>query len=115
MVSTIKCNRVPISTYSCSSQTPKRLTRYDRERILTGLTLGQSPADLARILDRHRSVICREIDRNTRGKHTYSAFSAQKDAQNRALSRRGGRTKLATHPELWQFVSEKLTYRWSPQ
>lgn len=82
---------------------------------MTGLTLGQSQADLARLLGRHPSVICREIARNTRGKRSYSAFAAQKAAQNRTSSRRGGRTKLAILPELWNYVTEKLTFRWSPQ
>jgi len=96
-------------------RTLKRLTPFDRERILIGLSFGQSPADLARLLGRHRSVITREISRNTRTRRTYSAFAALKAALQRASSRRGGRTKLASHPELWHFVKEKLTLRWSPQ
>jgi IS30 family transposase len=96
-------------------RTQKRLTAYERERILTGLSLGQKPADLSRLLGRHRSVITREISRNTSPSRSYSAFTAHAAAQARASSRRAGRTKLACHPELWQFVTEKLTFRWSPQ
>jgi IS30 family transposase len=96
-------------------RTQKRLTPYERERILIGLGLGQRPADLARLLGRHRSVVTREIARNTRGGRPYSAHAAGLAAAARASSRRGGRTKLASHPELWQFVREKLTLRWSPQ
>jgi IS30 family transposase len=80
-------------------RTQKRLTPFDRERILIGLSFGQSPADLARLLGRHRSMITREISRNTRTRRTYSAFAAQKAALQRSSSRRGGRTKLASHPE----------------
>jgi IS30 family transposase len=48
-------------------RTQKRLTPHERERILIVLGLGKRPADLARLLGRHRSVVTREIARITRG------------------------------------------------
>lgn len=67
-------------------RTQKRLTPYEREQILTGLSLGQSPADLARLLGRHRSVIGREISRNTRPGRPCSAYAAQQAVHHRASS-----------------------------
>jgi len=41
------------------------LTREQRYEIQTYLKMGVKPAEIARKIDRHRSVICREIKRNS--------------------------------------------------
>lgn len=45
-------------------ETHKQLTHYDRERIASLLLLDFKPAQIAKRLGRHRSVITREIRNN---------------------------------------------------
>jgi len=93
----------------------KRLTHYDREQIASLLLLDYKPAQIAKKLGRHRSIITREIRNNQCRQTGYSAYDAHQSSQKRALGRRKGKHKLWNNAELWKFVREKLKLKWSPQ
>jgi transposase, IS30 family len=94
------------------AQSPHRLSFEERERILMGICRGESNAEIARALGRHRSTVGREIA-NCGCRHHYRALSAERKAQKRA--RRPKPTKLATHPELLAEVERRLGERCSPE
>jgi IS30 family transposase len=94
------------------AQSPHRLSFEERERILIGVTAGQSNAEIARALGRHRSTVGREIARCGR-RHHYRALQAERKAQKRA--RRPKLTKLSTHPRLLAEVQRRLSQRCSPE
>lgn len=96
-------------------ETHKRLTHYDRERIASLLLLDFKPAQIAKRLGRHRSVITREIRNNQCSQTGYSAYAAQQKSQKRALGRKKSRYKLRENAELWKLVRKKLKLKWSPQ
>ena len=94
------------------AQSPHRLSFEERERILIGVTVGESNAEIARALGRHRSTVGREIARCGR-RHHYRALQAERQAQTRA--RRPKPTKLSTHPQLLAEVQRRLSQRCSPE
>jgi len=95
--------------------THKRLTAHDRERIMVLLGQGHKPSQIAIMMNRHRSVISREINRNSPVGASYSAYTAQCKANSSASSRHYGHQKLTKSPALWTLVCEKLNLQWSPQ
>jgi IS30 family transposase len=94
------------------AHSPHRLSFEERERILIGVTRGESDAEIARALGRHRSTVGREIARCGR-RHHYRALSAERKAQKRA--QRPKPTKLATRPALLAEVERRLSERCSPE
>ncbi|MCH8495106.1 MAG: helix-turn-helix domain-containing protein, partial [Balneolales bacterium] len=93
--------------------THNRLTPIDRERIMVLLSQGYKPSHIAYQLARHRSVINREIKRNSCPEASYSAYTAQHKADSSARKRHFGHTKLTKSPALWTLVLEKLNLQWS--
>ncbi len=91
---------------------PGVLTRDEREEIRAGIERGESDADIACRLGRHRSTVWREIKHNG-GRDGYRAFRAHDRAALRA--RRCRPMWFETRPELWKLVEEKLELWWSPQ
>ena len=92
----------------------KRLTNAEREEISRGLAREENISAIANRLCRKTSTISREIRRNGR-KSGYRAFSAGRYAQERASSRKLGKSRLANGDRLRQYVMEKLRVRWSPR
>ncbi|MCP3993613.1 MAG: IS30 family transposase, partial [bacterium] len=88
------------------------LTVDEREEIRAGIERGESDADIACRLGRHRSTVWREIRANG-GRDSYRAFRAHDRAALRA--RRCRPMWFETRPELWKLVEEKLELWWSPQ
>ncbi|NNC41466.1 MAG: IS30 family transposase [Acidimicrobiia bacterium] len=88
------------------------LTIGEREEIRVGIDRGESDALIGGRLGRHRSTVWREI-RNNGGRGGYRAFRAHDQAALRA--RRNRAPWWETRPQLWQFVQQQLTKRWSPQ
>lgn len=91
---------------------PHRLSFEERERIRVGIAMGESNAEIARALGRHRATIGREIARCGR-RDRYRALEAERHAQKRA--RRPKPTKLAGHPHLLGEVERRLGKRCSPE
>jgi IS30 family transposase len=89
-----------------------RLSFDERVEIAIRVAGGESNAEIARGLGRHRSTIGREIARcHSRGR--YRPTTAQRRADR--LARRPKATRLAANPRLWAEVQAGLERCWSPQ
>jgi IS30 family transposase len=89
-----------------------RLGFEERIEISIRVARGETGAEIARALGRHRSTIGREIGRcQTRGH--YRPDTAQRKADR--LARRPKRTRLKQDPRLLAAVEVGLRRRWSPQ
>ena len=86
--------------------TRRQLTIKDRAEISAGLKAGWSPARIARDLGRDRSVITREIARNSTKTCGYRVVSADVRAQRRRA--RPQPRKVAADPLLGQRVLADL-------
>jgi IS30 family transposase len=74
---------------------------------------GLNQSQIARLLGRHRSTVCREVGRNsTRADGRYRAFTAQERANGRRSRSRRNQRFTAQDFEL---VNELLCRQWSPE
>ena len=89
------------------------LSFQERERISIGIAAGESNAQIARALGRHRSTVGREIERCCGQRGRYRALAAERRARGRA--RRPKATKLSGSPRLLAAVEAGLGARWSPE
>jgi len=87
------------------------LSLEDRVEIWLACRQGLSGAEIGRQLGRHRSTICRELQRCRPGQ--YRPFSAHRAAVRAAA--RPKPTKLASNPELLARVTAGLEALWSPR
>lgn len=92
---------------------PHRLSFEERERILVGICRGETDAEIARALGRHRSTVGREIRRCGGRRHHYRPLQAERISQR--LAARPKPTKLSSCPALVAAVEQGLGRRWSPQ
>ncbi|QDQ97192.1 IS30 family transposase [Tomitella sp. HY188] len=88
------------------------LSYTERVRIMIGLDFGVSKAEMARRIGRHRSIITRELARNTGPNGDYNADIAHAWAAHRA--RRPRTFKLKDHP-LCRQISDWIEDGWSPK
>jgi IS30 family transposase len=80
--------------------------------ILYGLLKTKTPREnIAKIMQRDRSTICREIKRNS-GLRGYRPKQAQRKAEQRRLKSR--RPCKMADDRIYAYVTDKLTKRWSP-
>jgi transposase, IS30 family len=84
----------------------------ERIEIAIRVARGESNAEIARGLGRHRSTIGRELAR-CRSRGPYRPVPAQRRADR--LARRAKPTRLAQNPRLLAAVEAGLGRRWSPQ
>lgn len=87
-----------------------QLTREQRYQIKALLGMGHSQTQIATAIGVHKSTISRELKRN-RGKRGYRP----KQAHEKALSRRQGKSKLRISSDVWALVERKLREDWSPE
>ncbi|HLI56086.1 MAG TPA: IS30 family transposase [Actinomycetota bacterium] len=90
-----------------------RLSIEERIEIGMRVAAGESDAEIARGLGRHRSTIGRELARCGKRRGHYAPFVAERRA--RRLACRPKLTKLAGHPQLLAWVEQKLSERFSPE
>lgn len=89
------------------------LTVQEREEIRVGIANGETDAEIAQRLCRHRGTIWREITANG-GRKNYRAYHAQDRADQAACRPRQG--WIETRPWLWAEVVALLrTKKWSPE
>ena len=87
-----------------------QLTSEQRYQIKVLKQINQSPIKIAEIIGVDRSTIYRELKRNT-GQRGYRP----KQAHEKALARRQGKSKQRITTETWVVVAEKLGLDWSPE
>jgi IS30 family transposase len=90
-----------------------RLCIEERIEIAMRIAAGDSNAEIARGLGRHRSTVGREIARCGKRRGHYAPFVAERRA--RRLACRPKPTKLSGSPRLLRVVEEGLGKRWSPE
>jgi len=91
---------------------PRGLSLVEREEISRGISAGKTATEIAALLGRSPSTVCREISRNG-GTVAYRATEADAAAWHRA--RRPKTCKLAEHERLRRTVAAKLRLQWSPE
>lgn len=88
------------------------LTRDERCQIYALKKSGESLSSIAKLLNVHRSTICRELQRNT-GQKGYRFNQAQeKTSERRQLA---SRTPIKMDEMVIATVKEKLSQQWSPE
>ena len=90
--------------------THTQLTSEQRYQIKALMQTKQPKTKIARIVGVDRSTIHRELKRNT-GQRGYRP----KQAYEKALTRRRGKTTEKIRVETWKWVEEKLRLDWSPE
>ena len=90
-----------------------QLTPDERYTIASLRAGGRRPAEIARVLGRHRSTICREIERN---RCPYDGNYRVSKAQSRTNVRRRCSRQVRHHTQRQYGVVEKLlAEKWSPE
>jgi IS30 family transposase len=87
-----------------------QLTREQRYQIKALLKTGHAKAEIAKVIEVHRSTIYRELKRNS-GKRGYRP----KQADEKASVKRKRKVKLRITRQDWRLVEEKLRENWSPE
>lgn len=90
----------------------QRLTSAEREEISIGLSRGDTCTAIAAGLDRPTSTVTRELRSSP---NEYRAWLAIQRSRTAVASRRIGKTKISTNPELREYVHAKLREKWSPE
>lgn len=88
------------------------LSISDRRRFYTCLEMGLAIAEIARRLEKHRSTLYREINRNS-SPEAYLPKTAQLKTEEKAQQKRP--TKLQKNGILRDYVLRSLKKGWSPQ
>lgn len=87
------------------------LTLQERKFLYRLNKRGRTKAEIAELMGRHRSTICRELRRNS-GQRGYRPKQAQRLAKERRQACR--RAHKLDDPEVYQYVRERMEMRWSP-
>ncbi|WP_077496943.1 helix-turn-helix domain-containing protein [Rodentibacter ratti] len=96
---------MPMNTY-------KHLTQIERKSILIMHSQGRNIAEIARLLEHHRSTIALELKLLPQG--YYSAILAQQHYQQKRGHCKA--IKILKHPDYYRLVEDKfLGEQWSPE
>ena len=91
------------------------LTEPERELIASMHWEGKGPSEIARVLDRDKGTISRELSRNASSEYRcYTPCRAQRRSDQRKLTARHRRPLLKSK-EIQQYVRRKLKINWSPE
>jgi transposase, IS30 family len=86
-----------------------QLTQEQRYQIYALLKIGPNQTEIAEVIDKHKSTICRELRRNT-GQRGYRPRQAHFRALNRHKRRR-----VRILQQTWDIIEAKLRLDWSPE
>lgn len=86
------------------------LTQDERYQIYILKKAGHDQSDIARILERHKSTISRELNRNSGGRGY-----RPKQAQELSLGRQAKDNGSTISADTWAFADAKLAEHWSPE
>jgi IS30 family transposase len=100
-----------------------KLNQFERDRIEAMFNAGCQQKDIARVLDRHKSTISREIDRNRRKirkkggtiEGEYKASIAQHKAYYRKKYAKYQGKKINENDDLKIYIIDKLKRAWNPE
>ena len=89
------------------------ITEGQRYEIMSYLRVGLCPAEIARLINKDRSVVCREIKRNKNRHGRYIAAQAQESAEIR-------KERFSTPRKLFPWVRKEVVRllteeQWSPE
>ena len=96
-------------------KTYQRFNFQEREEISRLLSQGCQFASIARLLERNKASIGREINDKGSNRYNYRAITAQNRARRKSAKRRQGKRKLDSNPKLKKAVIKKLKLSWSPE
>lgn len=91
----------------------KEFRLSEREELSRLLAQGWSLTAIAKLLNKDKSTISREIGRKGMDRFSYRAHKAHWHAK-RQKRKQGRKRKIDQHPALKQFIFDKLKLRWSP-
>ena len=107
---------VPESCPGPADGRPRRrrpLTSEDRAVIAAGVRRKLSYAEIGELIDRDKSVVCREVDRNRGADGTYWGPVAHRAAHERR--RRPKEFRLVANPILCGYIEDRMEEGWSPK
>ncbi len=90
-----------------------RLSLQERFEIEKSLSHKYSFADIAKVLERSKSSISREVA--PYGKRKYKAMTAHWFAVSKSSNKRFGQNKIVANKKIGKHVLQKLELRWSPE
>ena len=91
-----------------------RLTLADREEISRGLANQETLTSIAQRIDKDKSALSCEVNRNGMTKDTCRAHKAHWNSQ-RQREKQGRKNKIAENAELQTLIYAKLKLRWLPR
>lgn len=91
------------------------LTKEERRAIAYYVSCKWNQTKIAKVLNRHRSVISRELKRNTRDDGSYQYGYAQRQYQSRRTEAKKPHQKILNDPKLQNIIITKLKEDLSPQ
>ncbi|MDO8658260.1 MAG: IS30 family transposase [Candidatus Levybacteria bacterium] len=92
----------------------KHLTLFERETISQFLSRRNNLSDIAKVIGRDKSTICREISRTKLTRYGYRAFTAQVLVLRRQKVTKKPE-KIENNEELKEYIHTRLKLRWSPE
>jgi IS30 family transposase len=97
------------------SKTYVQLTEAERELIASMHWEGKGPSEIARMIDRNKGTISRELSRNASTEYCcYTPCQAHKRSAERKLTARHSRPLLKSK-KIQQYARRKLKLGWSPE
>jgi len=86
-----------------------QLTNEQRYQIYALLRMGHTMTEIAKVIEKHKATISRELKRNS-GMRGYRP----KQAHKKALDRRN-HTRAQIQPNTWELIHSKIRMDWSPE
>lgn len=101
----------PADDRGCRRRRP--LTSEDRAVIAAGLRRKLSYAEIGELIERDKSVVCREVDRNRSTDGSYWGPVAHRAAHEKR--KRPKEFRLVANPGLCRYIEDRMEEGWSPK